>query len=183
MKFIKFLGFIVAVLILLVVLAFLFLMLTPQMSISNDIDEWKVLQETQTYLPTVEQFGNYSDLEFKYQHLESFLMKSDSYILKLRYSKDDFTTQKDYINNTYKFQDKVINRGVKSEELNASFDFDGYSFRLLSLEEYDLDFPKAFAMIGICEETRTICYVFYMDQDLDYMGSSFDEFLVKECGW
>ena len=183
MKILKFFGVLLVIIVLLVILAFVLLMYMPKMDVSNDVSAWNALHDTYTFLPTSDQLGNYEDLQFKHQKVESFLFNSDSYILKVKYAKEAFQLEKYNVEKTHKFQETAVSQGDNAKKLDASFFLDGFQFTMLSLEEYKLDFPNCFAFIGINEETRTICYVFYSDPDLEHIGSGFDEFLVKECGW
>ena len=43
--------------------------------VSCDINEWSNLEKTFTYLPSVEEMGEYSDLKSKYQHRDYFIFQ------------------------------------------------------------------------------------------------------------
>lgn len=77
-------------------------------------------------------------------------------------------------------QEKVMEHGVERETF---FVLDGFNFQMLSNGEYKLFYPKTMAFIGISEDNNEIAYVFYHDMDLDYIGSSFSDFLIEDCGW
>ena len=151
--------------------------------VSYDINEWSNLEKTFTYLPSVEEMGEYSDLKSKYQHRDCFIFQSDAYVLRATYSKDIFDRQKDSILNNYSFQETVIDYGEKTTEKETNFEFDGFKFQMLSLEEYNLYYPKQIVFVGISEKNNEIAFVFFDDFDLDYIGDSFKDFLVDECGW
>lgn len=108
------------------------------------------------------------------------MFESDAYVLKVTYGDEVFDRQKDYINNNYVMQEKVYENRTERE---ASFTLDGFYFRMLSQNEYKLYYPKTIAFIGVSEESNEIAYVFYGDVDLDYIGSSFPDFLIEDCGW
>ena len=59
---------------------------------------------------------------------------------------------------------------------------DGYSFRVLSSGEYEMDYPKEVVLIATNDETKEIAYLSYDDQDIDYIDS-LDEFILDDCGW
>ena len=82
--------------------------------VSYDINEWSNLEKTFTYLPSVEEMGEYSDLKSKYQHRDYFIFQSDAYILRATYSKDIFDWQKDSILNNYSFQETVVDYGEET---------------------------------------------------------------------
>ena len=52
-----------------------------------------------------------------------------------------------------------------------------------SVSDYGMMYPKQFVYIGISDELNEIAYVFYDDIDLNYIGSSYEEFLIETCGW
>ena len=151
--------------------------------VSYDINEWSNLEKTFTYLPSVEEMGEYSDLKSKYQHRDYFIFQSDAYILRAKYSKDIFDKQKNSILNNYSFQETVVDYGEETIEKEANFEFDGFKFQMLSLKEYNLYYPKQIVFVGISKKNNEIAFVFFDDIDLDYISDSFEEFLVEECGW
>ena len=46
----------------------------------------------------------------------------------------------------------------------------------------NIPMPKDMYFIGINEEEKKIAYIRYHDFDLDRIDS-FEEFIVKDCGW
>ena len=175
----------------LITLAFVFLcgslvfgLFIPVKEISYDIDDWQLLQETHSYLPAISEMGNYETLKCKHQSRENLVISSDAYILSATYSKSEFDIQKEHIEGTYLFQVKVedeIGESIVSKD--ASFFVDGFDFKMLSLEEYDLYYPKYFVLVGFSEEDNMVCFVFFEDMELDYIRGSFEDFLKDECGW
>ena len=148
--------------------------------VSYDIEKWKNLENKYSFLPSVDELGKYTDLNFKFFHKDMLMFESDAYVLKVTYGDEVFDRQKDYINNNYVMQEKVYENRTERE---ASFTLDGFYFRMLSQNEYKLYYPKTIAFIGVSEESNEIAYVFYGDVDLDYIGSSFPDFLIEDCGW
>ena len=151
--------------------------------VSYDINVWSDLERSFTYLPSVEEMGEFCDLESKYLHRDHFIFQSNAYILKATYSKEIFDRQKDIFLKSYSFQETVVDYGEEITEKDASFTFDGFRFQMLSLKEYNLYYPKQIVFIGVSEKNNEIAFVFFDDIDLDYISDSFEEFLVEECGW
>lgn len=151
--------------------------------VSYDINEWNNLEKTFTYLPSVEEMGEYSDLKSKYQHRDYFIFQSDAYILRATYSKEIFDRQKDSIINSYSFQETVVDYGEETIEKETNFEIDGFEFQMLSLKEYNLHYPEQIVFVGISKKNNEIAFVSFNDIDLDYIDNSFEEFLVEECGW
>ena len=75
--------------------------------INTSLDAWVDLQNKQSYLPAVSEMGDYENIQCKYQHRENLIVSSDAYILRATYSQENFETQKDYVLNSYSFQDTV----------------------------------------------------------------------------
>lgn len=157
-----------------------FFLFKPRDKVSYDIEKWKNLENKYSFLPSVDELGKYTDLYFKFFHKDMLMFESDAYVLKVTYGDEVFDRQKDYINNNYVMQEKVYENRTERE---ASFTLDGFYFRMLSQNEYKLYYPKTIAFIGVSEESNEIAYVFYDDVDLDYIGSSFPDFLIEDCGW
>ena len=151
--------------------------------VSYDIDEWNGLAKKFTYLPSVDEAGEYTDLKCKYLHKDFYIFQSDAYFLRVTYSNELFDRQKDYIKNNYVLQKTVVDHDEEPIERETFFKLDGFDFQMLSLKEYNLYYPKQIAFVGISEEDNAIAFVFYDDIDLDYIGSSFSDFLIEECGW
>lgn len=154
-----------------------------RVEVSQDIAKWNDLEKRLTYLPSVAEMGNFSELEFKYQHKRGFFMDSEAYILKVNYSEKSFQKHVDNFLNDYSFQESVVNFGEKTAKKETDFQFDDFKFKMLSLKEYDLHYPKQIAFIGVSEKYNEIAVVYYSDIELDYIEDSFEEFLVEECGW
>ena len=111
-----------------------------------------------------EQFIKDNQEAFNYGAMQEFGMRDD------HFEEDDQIISRDTI-------EKSIDAG------EASFTLDGFYFRMLSQNEYKLYYPKTIAFIGVSEGSKEIAYVFYNDVDLDYIGSSFPDFLIEDCGW
>ena len=163
---------------------FIFRAYFPADRISYDIADWETFQETYPFLPSVSQMGDYTELTSKHLHRDVLFLSSDTYILKAVYSEDIFDRQMEDFENNYKFQQTVIdNHGEKTIERDAFFKLDGYDFRILALEEYDISYPKQIVFVGFSSEENTIAFVSFFDKDIDYIGRPFEEFLIKECNW
>ena len=174
----------VTIISLIVILLLAFLLFGYKSFVSYDIKEWDELETKETYLPSVNEMGEYSDLNYKCQTISAVFFVSKAYTLKATYNGgEEFEKQKDIINTEMVFQDKIIEITNKETiEKEASFEIDDFKFRMLSEEEYELDYPKEIVFVGISEEKKEIAFVVFSDPDLDYIDT-FPEFLIKTCGW
>ena len=149
----------------------------------HDIDAWNAWLLYKDFLPSTEDMGEYEDLYFKNLQTSSFIFVSEANILKASYSPEEYEIHKTTFLDIYSFQDSVIDRGRQPVEKDATFDFDGFTFRMLSLDAYGLEYPKEMVFVGVSDEKCEIAFVYFIDTDLDYIDCSFQEFLVDECGW
>jgi hypothetical protein len=65
-------------------------------------------------------------------------------------------------------------------ECEPVVELDGYTFRTLSLE--DFNYPKRLMFVATNDDTKQIVYLSFYDDDLDYIVS-LEEFLMDDCGW
>lgn len=105
-----------------------------------------------------------------------------AYTMICQYSESDYLSQKAFLSETYVFQTEPPS--VPEYSIPAEYEKDGYLFRFLSFDEelYRLDFPKYMTILGFNDETCEIVYLYFDDDDLDFIRS-WDEFLSDECGW
>ena len=54
---------------------------------------------------------------------------------------------------------------------------------MLSLEAYDLYYPKELVFVGVSQSRNEIAFIYFYDFDLDYIDRSFADFLIEDCGW
>lgn len=131
-------------------------------------------------MPRLSELSNPQKVDYYHYEGEGFifLWQSDSLICK--YSDEEYLEQKASLEEKYVFQTDVI----KWDEhiCEPTIEIDGYSFRMLSRNEYEMDYPKDVVFIATNDETREIVYVCYNDQDRDYI-ESVEEFILDECGW
>lgn len=151
--------------------------------VSYDINAWNTIEKTHTYLPSVDEMGEYTDLEFKHLHRDYCLFASDAYTCRITYSENRFDEVKKQILSHYAFQQTVTEHGEKTIERNTSFEMDGFDFQMLSEKEYKLHYPKHIVFIGISDDNNEIAFVVFEDWDLDYISDSFTDFLIEKCGW
>lgn len=152
-------------------------------TVSYDINEWKALQEVHTYLPTVEDLGAYTDLKFVYRHKDNPFSQPDVYTIRASYSDAEFEKQIDWIESTYVFQEAVSIGEKETTEISASFAINDFDFRMLSVKEYHMFYPKWMAFVGISQTDHEIVFIFSQDVALDYIEDSLEDFLIKKCGW
>ena len=86
-----------------------------------------------------------------------------------QYAQEEYAIQKARLDSAYTFQEETIT-------------IDGYQFKMLSVEKYNLSYPNNIILIGCSDATREIVYLEFYDFDLDII-SSLEDFIIDECGW
>jgi len=89
-------------------------------------------------------------------------------------------SQKALLDTTYTFQNDPMSVDEYTCEPTAKIN--GYLFRALSIEEYELYYPKRVILIATNDEENEIVYMVFYDDDLDYI-ESLPDFINNECGW
>lgn len=149
---------------------------------SNDMNIYINIAENNDFLPGLDELGEYDDIFFQYMHRSMLIFESDAYVLKISYDDDDYEEQKAALNNIYSYQSTPLGSDFESPK-EPEFTVDTFSFRVLSMEEYDFSYPHQLVFVGISDENKQIAYVYYYDTDLDFIETSFETFLRHECGW
>lgn len=144
-------------------------------------------QEAVTYFDTVcyviPDIGQPMDMEYQYYYkLFGVFFDTETYTLICHYTEPDYLAQKEYLEETCRFHTEPLSEPERT--LPAEYETDGYTFRFLSFdeEEYRLEYPKYMTILGFNDETHEIVYLYFDDDDLDYI-SSWDHFLTSDCGW
>ena len=153
--------------------------------VSYNINRYVNLTMTNDILPKLEELGEYEDIDFKFYRDNMLIFMSDTYMLKVSYDDENYKKEKELINNNYIYQTEtmidVVDENIYKKE--PSFELDTFNMKMLSNDEYHLDYPKELVFIGASDEKKMIAYVYYSNWDLDYIDITFKEFLKRDCGW
>lgn len=128
-------------------------------------------------------WGNPTDAEYQfYDKQMGVFFDTYAYTLICHYTEPDYLVQKAHLEETCRFHTEPLSEPEST--LPAEYETDGYTFRFLSFdeEEYRLEYPKYMTILGFNDETHEIVYLYFDDDDLDYI-SSWDHFLTSDCGW
>ena len=146
----------------------------------NDDVQMHYAENINELMPRLSELSNPQKVDYYHYEGEGFIFfwQSDSLICK--YSDEEYLKQKTSLEKQYVFQTAVIK--LDEHICEPTIEIDGYSFRMLSRNEYEMDYPKDVVFIATNDETREIVYICYNDQDRDYI-ESVEEFILDECGW
>ncbi len=146
----------------------------------NDEVQVHYAENTNELMPQLSEISNPQKVDYYHYEGEGFIFfwQSDSLICK--YSDEEYLKQKASLDEKYVFQTEAI----KDNEYicKPATEIDGYSFRMLSIDEYEMYYPKEIILFATNDETNEIVYMCFYDADLDYIAS-LDEFILDDCGW
>ena len=133
-------------------------------------------------MPTLDELGDYERLEY-YNYFSTFLIyfTCDGDTLIAHYDLDEYQAQKAML------EEKFVFENDESEGVQYACELEGYSFRMLDADwngEYvhEIEYPKRVILIATNDQTQTIAYTAFRDDDLDQIPS-LEEFLLCNCGW
>ena len=121
-------------------------------------------------MPKLSELGNPEKIEYYNLFSAFFIFSYETDGLICTYTQEEYAIQKARLDTTYNFQ------------AEKAVEIDGYQFRMLSVDEYYLDYPHEVVLIGCSDDTNEIVYLEFYDIDLDYI-TSLEEFIADECGW
>ena len=151
------------------------------------IEKYDEVQLYSNLLPSLSEIGDTTAVT--YYRFERFyaIFYSESDVLFCEYDEAEYQIQKAEVEEKYVFEDKieVCDEDYAQYVCYPYAEIDGYLFRRIADDPdddtYDA-YPKSFGIIGTNDETHEIVYIYFNDFDLDYI-SSFDEFILDDCGW
>ena len=144
----------------------------------TDITDYEKLSAQKTPMPAIAEFNNCVSMQYSHRKKNLIIFTYDSYALTAKYA-DSYVAEKRALDEKYVFQtESISDEGHGSIE--PDFSVGTFSFRTLSVSEYDdgeIEYPKKLMFIGTSDETKEIVYLYYVDDDLDYIGTGLSEFV------
>ena len=131
-------------------------------------------------MPELSELSSSEKLEYYFYEGYGFIFEWESHSLICKYSDEEYSKQKSLLEEKYVF----LNDTIKDDEFicQPATEIDGYYFRMLSIAEYEMNYPKEVVLIATNDKTSEIVYISYLDFDIDSI-SSLDEFILNNCGW
>ena len=134
-------------------------------------------------LPRLSELEPCEDFRFNYTAIRHGIFQSHAYILIVTYNEADYGQRKTELENEYVYLTDTFWGGGEAENHSPEFDLDGFGFRAVQKGEEDRSDVKYMFFVGASDERQEIAYIYYHDQDLDYIDYSLGEFLKDETGW
>ena len=130
-------------------------------------------------MPELEDLPEYENIKYKYTHESMLIFESHSVALIVGYDDNTFESEKEKLDEQYTFLDKKIKSNFDESKYyipEYEFSVESYNFRVIDENgTSNTKFPKFFGMIGISEENKSIAYLYFYDEDLDYIGEENEE--------
>lgn len=168
----------VGTLLLLVLVLFGIRMIGGSEQVSDDTGFYEEIRQEYEMLPPVSELEKNGQVRFQYYKKRDLFFISESYTMQVQYAQEDFQSRVEQLENQFVFQQEPLEDGKAPK-----FSMDGISFRMLSMEHYEMMYPHQMVFVGVSEETREVIYIAFYDADLDLIDTPFPEFLRETCGW
>lgn len=134
----------------------------------------KIDTNAKDVMPVLDDLPEYEEIEYKYTHKSIVLFESHSVALIVSYDDETYNSEKDKLNEKYTF---LVEKVPSSFDVNKSyvpeyeFSVNSYTFKVVAGDGADnTQFPKSFGMIGTSDEKKSIAYLYFYDEDLDFIG-------------
>lgn len=148
---------------------------------NSNIDYYNKFANEIKLMPETTEIGNYTNVDVSYYHKRLIFYGYDVYTLVATYDNKTYLEQKQIAKDRYIFEQEAIVDDYGSQEL--AFTIDGFNFNVISFEHYDLYYPQELVFVGSSDERCEIAYVYFYDNDLDYISEPLSEFLIETCKW
>jgi hypothetical protein len=132
-------------------------------------------------MPNLDDLPEYEKIYYQYRNIIRipFIFNSETMLLVVTYNNITYQIEKEKINNLnylekakYKTYEKEISYLLPEFE----FQINSYNFRVLAeSKDNDFDYPHYIGIIATSNEKRSISYLYFADQDLDYISKDNNE--------
>lgn len=132
-------------------------------------------------MPEIGEIGTPLEMEYhSFYNQIALFFESDCYMLFCRYAEEEYARQQENLEKAYTFQTEPLE--AHGYEVPPVVCYDGYAFRFLAFDGYERVFPKYMMLIATNSDTCEIVYIWFDDDDLDYIASM-EEHIQNDFGW
>ena len=127
------------------------------------------------FLPTLEALGEYSRVNYSYQHTEMLIFQAQTISLYLEYTPEMYRAMKEVVLSSGNFLEKTLlcSDGASYQTTPANFTYRGYQFKTgVSEKDHSSDYCKEFILVGMSDEKCRIAFCYFYDMDLDYIDDA-----------
>ncbi|WP_061994798.1 hypothetical protein [Clostridium sp. ATCC 25772] len=153
--------------------------------VNSDIESYlntgsNIDSNAKDFMPKLDDLPTYKDITYKYTNKSMVIFQAHSVVLVVSYDDETYKNEKAKLEEKYNFLDSKVSLdsmyNVDDGEdkyviPEHEFLINSYNFRVADEnEKNNRKFPKAFGMIGTSDKEKSIAYLYFYDQDLDYIG-------------
>ncbi len=125
--------------------------------------------------------GEYEEISYRLHHKNMWIFSSDATALKISYTADNYSKEKEKINSEYTFLPAPdYNEYEDSLITQNAFFMNDWEIKVTQFGDYE--YPKLFRMIGFNDNKNEIVYLDFRDGDLDCISTSMQEFIDDYFG-
>ena len=154
-------------------------------STNNSLSDYTLRRETipvvNSFMPSIESLPDFLNIYYEYRNERMGPFVSESMILSISYDQETYLLEKEKINAYSYIKEPILqnysgrDRGLKYYSLPENeFSINSFEFRVLDFEALDPTFfnffPKYIGMIATSNEKNSIVYLFFKNDDLDYIS-------------
>lgn len=132
-------------------------------------------------MPDLDTLPNYNDILYQYRQKRLLFFSSDTLLLAVTYDDETYLAQKENIEEKY-FLDHAIANGEKFSIPEYEFSINSFTFKVLGNEDgsNEYEYPKHFGMIATSDEKNTMAYLYFYDEDLDFISENKTQESMKD---
>lgn len=120
-----------------------------------------------------------SCLDYRFDHTAKRMgpFCSFAYTLICEFSEDAYAAEKASLDSLYTYTTEAIQGDGTS--FQPEYELDGFYFRAVEGGYY----PHEMLFIGYSDSSNEIAYIYFHDEDLDYVSPSLPDFINENTGW
>lgn len=126
----------------------------------------------ETMLPSLDALGDPAKLSYAFRK-SGVIWTSYAYALLAFYTEEDYPRQVALLETQYSFLENPILKEERWLLPEATFPYQGFSFRVVPDPDHSVCLGiacKSFLMIGTNDDAHSIAWLYFFDQDLDYIA-------------
>lgn len=124
-------------------------------------------------LPALRALEPYLDYRFNYTAKRESVFQSHAYILILSYDAEEYEARKRTLETQYSYLEEI------DEGISGLYNMSGFTIRAVEGGDY----PNEMLFVAVSDTRQEIGYIYYYDQDLDYIDDPLGKFLAENTGW
>lgn len=135
------------------------------------------------HLPQMKELEPYEDYRFDYTATRMAFFQSHAYILIVSYDTETYLHKKAQLEQDYTYLTDTFQGEKETEYHQPHFDLDGFHFRAVQAGQRDYADVKCIFFTGTSDDRNEIAFIYFHDQDLDFISPDLATFVVENTGW